>query len=195
MKNKIIALTAPSCAGKDTLLNMFIEKFSNVNPCISYTTRPRRDGELDCVEYYFTNNKVFDYIKHNLVATRKYETEFGIWKYGLAKWEIERRLQAGHAIVIVDLNGLEQLKDCYGDDVVSIYLYLDKDTRTERYIMRDKITFENVKECIRRIEDDDKVFANAQKYTNMSFYNRNTEETFKVVCMGLERYDIELIER
>jgi cytidylate kinase len=57
--------------------------------------------------------------------------------------------------MIVDLQGFKEFKQLYGDRCIGIYLNVDRDLRVRRYIERDTITYKNVAECIRRIDDDD----------------------------------------
>ena len=61
-KFKIIALYGMSGAGKDTILNKIIEDYGeelNLNPIVSCTTRPPREGEVDGVAYHFLSNENF----------------------------------------------------------------------------------------------------------------------------------------
>lgn len=191
--NKLIVLCGGSGTGKDTLAQMIADK-CNANTLVSATTRPMRTGELEAVNYYFVDDETFDRLEMNdkIVASRKYDTEFGVWRYGLNVDEIDSKLSKSHCVTIVDMGGLEQLKAKYGEQIVSVYLYLDKDTRAERYVNRDKVTFDGLKECIRRIEDDEIVFKDARFKTDLSFYNRNTRQTFDQLKLALRRHGIEL---
>lgn len=191
--NKLICLCGGSGCGKDTLAQMITDKY-DIDVLVSHTTRPMRKGEINGKTYHFVDDNTFNELEdgNNIVASRKYNTEFGVWKYGLSVEEINSKLSKSHCVTIVDMGGLEQLKAKYGDQIVSIYLYLDKDTRAERYVNRDKVTFDGLKECIRRIEDDEIVFKDARFKTDLSFYNRNTRQTFDQLKLVLRRYDIEL---
>lgn len=191
--NKLMILCGGSGTGKDTLAQMIADK-CDVNTLVSATTRPMRTGESEAVNYYFVDDETFDRLEMNdkIVASRKYDTEFGVWKYGLNVDEIDSKLSKSHCVTIVDMGGLEQLKAKYGEQIVSVYLYLDKDTRAERYVSRDKVTFDGLKECIRRIEDDEIVFKDARFKTDLSFYNRNTRQTFDQLKLALRRHGIEL---
>ena len=60
MKYKLIALFGPSGAGKDTILNYIVEKYpEQFNKIVSYTTRAKRENEIDGVDYYFINSIEF----------------------------------------------------------------------------------------------------------------------------------------
>ena len=50
---KLITLIGTSACGKDSLLNKVLESNKNIKPIISVTTRPKREGETDGVEYKF----------------------------------------------------------------------------------------------------------------------------------------------
>ncbi len=66
MKNKIIIISSPSGAGKTTICKKLIKKIINLKLSISYTTRPKRIGEVNSRDYYFINKKTFkQYEKNN----------------------------------------------------------------------------------------------------------------------------------
>lgn len=56
---KIIALFGPSGSGKDTLARYIINNVENTHEIISCTTRPKRDYEIDKIDYYFLTDEQF----------------------------------------------------------------------------------------------------------------------------------------
>lgn len=58
-KNNIFVISAPSGAGKTTLVQILMERIPNLYFSISHTTRPYRDGELEGVDYFFINENTF----------------------------------------------------------------------------------------------------------------------------------------
>jgi len=66
MKKKIIIISSPSGAGKTTLCKKLLSQLNNIELSISYTTRPKRHGERNGIDYYFVNKTKFqNLIKQN----------------------------------------------------------------------------------------------------------------------------------
>ena len=59
-KNKFIALVGASATGKSTVERILQEEYG-FHRCISMTTRPKRDYEIDGEDYYFTTKEDIDY--------------------------------------------------------------------------------------------------------------------------------------
>jgi guanylate kinase len=57
---KLFVVTGPSGAGKGTLIDALLERRSDLELAVSATTRPRREGEVDGVHYYFISDEEFD---------------------------------------------------------------------------------------------------------------------------------------
>ena len=80
-KIKVVALFGKSGAGKDTILQHILERYkSQVKGIVSCTTRPKRDYEVDGVDYHYLTTEEFT------VKVLNYEmleaTEFNGWFYG-----------------------------------------------------------------------------------------------------------------
>ena len=56
---KIIIISSPSGAGKTTICNKILKKNKKIKLSVSYTTRPIRKSEKNCIDYYFINKKKF----------------------------------------------------------------------------------------------------------------------------------------
>ena len=56
---KLFVISGSSGVGKGTLLKMLLEKHPELKLSISYTTRKPREGEIDGVNYFFTNKDDF----------------------------------------------------------------------------------------------------------------------------------------
>ena len=57
--NKIIIISSPSGAGKTTICKYLIKKLNNVDLSVSYTTRNKRNNEIEGKDYYFTSKDKF----------------------------------------------------------------------------------------------------------------------------------------
>jgi guanylate kinase len=112
-------ISAPSAAGKTTLVNMLTKEFPLVARSISCTTRAPRSGEKEGEDYFFLTKKEFkareakgEFLEHAEV--------FGEY-YGTSKAFVESQLRKGkHVVLVIDTQGALQLKDKI--DAVSIFI-------------------------------------------------------------------------
>ena len=126
----------PSGAGKNTIADYLIGKFSFLNYSISATTRQPREGEVDKVDYYFITVPDF--------KTKIEKDEFIEWEmvytdmfYGTLKSEINRIWAAGKAIVfVVDVIGAKDLKQYFGDSALSVFIKPPSLTELRQRIMK-----------------------------------------------------------
>lgn len=168
---KICVLVAESCAGKDTVLNILVDKY-NMNRVVSHTTRPMRHMETDGKEYHFTTNEEFMKMKQDnlFVETRQYNTyqdgESTVWRYGVSKRAVSEQI---NGILVLDLEGLKELEGYLGrDSVVSFYIMVGEKVRMERSLKRG----DEKSEVLRRFQDDAIKFLNAQKLTTYTIDNK-----------------------
>ena len=122
MKELLIIVSAPSGAGKTTIVKKLLNAFPNLKFSISACSRPKRNNETDTVDYYFISSDSFK---------RKIENdEFLEWQevykgsfYGTLKSEVER-IWAQNNIVIfdVDVIGGLNIKNIYKDKALSIFI-------------------------------------------------------------------------
>lgn len=156
---KLFVLCGKSSSGKDTIYSAVREDMPEVLNVVSTTTRPMRPNETEGVEYYFISTEDFLLMesRKEFIETRKYNTiqdgQPTVWYYGISKQAID--LEKGNHIVIVDLNGLEELKKVFGKNVVTVYVYVEDKEREERAKKRGG--FEQA-EWDRRLEDDNVQF-------------------------------------
>lgn len=186
MMNKIFCLLGGCAVGKDTVRSILLQDYEqHFVPAVSTTTRPPRKGEVDGVHYYFEDDKAFNFYKdtHQFVEMREYTTATGeVWRYGYTYHEIEDKLAQNNILIIADLAGFMDFKVIYGEQAVGIYLQLDRDTRVQRYLNRDVITFELVEEAVRRIKDDDeRAFLVVDQWVDKTFNNHDSKTTAKEI--------------
>lgn len=105
----LFVIAAPSGAGKSTLVNMLLSREPGMQLSISYTTRPRRPGEVDGREYHFIDIPAF-----NAMRARD---EFIEWAevhgnyYGTSRPALERQLSAGRDVILeIDWQGAQQVR-------------------------------------------------------------------------------------
>lgn len=122
MKGKLVIFSAPSGAGKTTIVKRLLEKFSDLEFSISACSREKRSGEKEAMDYYFLSTGDFK---------RKLENdEFLEWEevykdhfYGTLKAEIQRIWNKGkHVIFDVDVKGGLSIKKYYNDQALAIFV-------------------------------------------------------------------------
>lgn len=122
MLGKLIIFSAPSGAGKTTIVRYLISLNLNIGFSVSVTSRNKRYTETDGKDYYFiTPDQFREKIQNN---------EFVEWQevyngdfYGTLKSEVERIRQEGKNVIFdVDVVGGCNLKNLYGDEALAIFV-------------------------------------------------------------------------
>lgn len=127
-KNEKLIIVGPGASGKDylseKLINMGLKK------SVSYTTRPKRKGEIDGKTYNFISKEEFEEMISN-GEFYEYETFLGDWYYGstVKDWD-ECNL------FIKTVGGVDQIKKKDRENCFIVYLDIDEDIRYERLIER-----------------------------------------------------------
>ena len=122
MSGKVIIFSAPSGAGKSTVVNHLLGLHPEFEFSISATSRAPRGEERDGVEYYFLSADRFrELIRED--AFVEYEEVYHDRFYGTLKSEVERIWAKGHVIVFdVDVKGGVSLKNYFGDAALSVLI-------------------------------------------------------------------------
>lgn len=122
MNNKVIIFSAPSGAGKSTIVNHLLGMYPELEFSISATSRAPRGQEKHGVEYYFFTADEF----RSMIEEEKfveYEEVYAGSFYGTLKSEVERIWAKGHAIVFdIDVQGGVNLKRIFGDQALSVFI-------------------------------------------------------------------------
>ena len=117
---QLFIISAPSGAGKTSMLKAARASLPNLAVAVSHTTRVMRPGEIDGQHYYFVNEDEFNtlqsqdaFVEHALV--------FGNY-YGTSKQAINSLLTSGKDVVLeIDWQGARQIRDIY-PDAVSVFI-------------------------------------------------------------------------
>ncbi len=122
MNGKAIIISAPSGAGKTTIVKHLLKRIPELEFSISSTSRMIRGEETDGKDYYFVSSEQFrkDIGDDRFVEWQEvYPGSF----YGTRKQEVERIWNAGHAVIFeVDVVGGVNLKTYFGDAALSIFI-------------------------------------------------------------------------
>lgn len=167
---KIIIFSAPSGAGKTTIVKHLLANCDYLGFSISACTRPKREHEIDGKDYYFISSEQF---KAKIEANEfvewqeVYENSF----YGTLKSEVERIWQAGkHVIFDVDVKGGLNLKKYYQSQALAIFITTPSmEILEERLRNRQTETEESLQKRIKKFKYEvtfanqfDKILINAE---------------------------------
>ena len=106
---RVIVITGPSGVGKGTLIKRLLERHPELELSVSATTRPRRAGERDGIDYHFLAPAEFErraaageFVEHAAYAGNR---------YGTLRSELQRRAAAGAGVVLeIEVEGARQLR-------------------------------------------------------------------------------------
>ena len=122
MTGKVIIFSAPSGAGKSTVVGHLLKLHPEFEFSVSATSRPPRGEEKDGEAYYFISAERF----RELIALDsfvEYEEVYHDRFYGTLKSEVERIWSKGHVIVFdVDVKGGSNLKRYFGEAALSVLI-------------------------------------------------------------------------
>ncbi len=153
--SKLIIVTAPSGAGKTTIVHHLLATYDTLAFSVSATNRAKRAHETDKIDYYFLSTSVFkkrvtegDFLEYEEV----YDGQF----YGTLRSECERLWALGKCIVFdVDVKGALNIKRAYPDDSLAIFIQPpSKEVLFERLKNRKTETLESLKKRIARATEE-----------------------------------------
>ncbi len=108
-RGRLFVITAPSGAGKTSLVNALLQTEPNLRLSISHTTRPRRPTETDGREYHFVTQGQFE----QLIAQGQFLEHARVFDnfYGTARAFVEEQLRGGHDVLLeIDWHGARQVR-------------------------------------------------------------------------------------
>ena len=122
MKEKLFIFSAPSGAGKSTIVQHLMKQGLGLEFSISATSREPREGEVDGREYHFISPEKFrKMIKEN--AFIEWEEVYPDQFYGTLYSEVENIWKRGkHAIFDIDVVGGQNLKKEFGERACAIFI-------------------------------------------------------------------------
>jgi guanylate kinase len=117
----MLVLSSPSGAGKTTLSRQLLDNDKQIQLSVSATTRARRTGERDGVDYHFVDTATFsgmiergEFLEHARVFDHF---------YGTPSAPVEAALMAGRDVLFdIDWQGTQQLKEKAGSDLVTVFI-------------------------------------------------------------------------
>ena len=142
MNGQLYVISAPSGAGKTSLVSALVSASPEISVCISHTTRMKRPGELDGVNYHFVDQTEFD----RMVEAGEFLEHAHVFdhSYGTSNAAVETLLKTGVDVVLeIDWQGAQQIRE-HRQDCLSIFILPPSHDELEQRLKR-------------RGEDDDSI--------------------------------------
>ena len=169
----MFVIEAPSGTGKTTVIKQLLAQDKELKFSVSVTTRTRREGEVDGVDYHYVTDAEYDKL---LAEDAFYETvnsQYG-GRYGTLRSEVDSFLNVGQDVIFdMDWIGLRQVKEKAPQDVVSIYMLPP-----------------SIKELRRRLEGrgtDSQEIINKRMGMVLEKMEHWTEYDYVVICLNPEQ--------
>lgn len=166
MANKVIIFSAPSGAGKSTIVNHLLNLHPELEFSISATSRAPRGQEKHGIEYYFFTSDEF----RTMIAEDKfveYEEVYSGSYYGTLRSEVERIWAKGHVIIFdIDVQGGVNLKRIFGEQAFSVFIQAPSvEVLRERLVNRNTDTLEAIEKRVAKAASEMEFAAGKFDYT------------------------------
>lgn len=180
-KKNIIIIEGPSGVGKDTIINELISRYPDkFGRPINASTRPMRANESQGNPYLFLNEQEFLKLRKS-GEIFEHTIRHGTYR-GMRKSSFNEILNSGRiALRDCDKYGLKALKEEYGEQVLGIFLTVDKDIIKERLLSRN----EPNESMVARLKDYDQCIKDAY-YFDYVVENIEIDSTINQILQIIE---------
>jgi guanylate kinase len=166
MSNKVVIFSAPSGAGKSTIVNHLLGIHPELEFSISATSRAPRGQEQHGVEYYFYTADEF----RRMIAEDKFVEHEEVYPgsfYGTLRSEVDRIWAKGNTIIFdIDVQGGVNLKRIFGEQAFSVFIQAPSvEILRERLIGRGTDTAEAIEKRVAKAASEMEFAAGKFDYT------------------------------
>ena len=156
-KGDLIIISGTTCAGKGTVIKKLLSNHNDIVLSISYTSRPKRDSEIDGIDYYFVSEEEFEKKIKNNEFLDYAKVQYKAY-YGTPKREVLQQLEKGKDVILeIDVQGAKQIKKLYPETIlifimapsmneVKRRIKLRGDENNEQILARFKIAYNKINE-------------------------------------------------
>jgi len=117
----MLVLSSPSGAGKTTISRMLRDREPDLQMSVSVTTRTKRPGEVEGIDYHFIPKIEFE-LRRNRKELLEWAKVFGHY-YGTPRAPVDAALAEGRDILFdIDWQGTQQLKEHARQDLVAVFI-------------------------------------------------------------------------
>ena len=183
-KGQLIVISAPSGAGKTSIIKNVIKKLNDENRkskfSVSHTTRLPREGDIDGSDYFFVSNEIFDelYEAGNFIETADVHDH----KYGTSKDFIDENINKGINVFLeIDVQGFQKLRN-RNIEFRSIFILPPSIEELRKRIQKRGLDSEGV--IVKRMKNALKELGEAEKYDYLvinDVFEQAIEELLEIV--------------
>ena len=127
----LYTVSAPSGAGKTSLVRALLEREADIELSVSHTTRPQRDGEREGVDYFFITPGTFE----AMVADGAFLEHARVFdhQYGTSRSAVDHAREAGRDVLLeIDWQGARQVRQAESEAVSIFILPPSREALVER---------------------------------------------------------------
>ena len=148
-KGDLIIISGTTCAGKGTVIKKLLANHNDIVLSTSYTSREKRESEIDGVDYYFVSQEEFERKIKNGDFLEYAKVQYGAY-YGTPKKEVLELLDSGKDVILeIDVQGAKQIKEIYPETVLIFVMAPSMREVKRRIMMRGD---ENIDQIISRFK-------------------------------------------
>lgn len=191
MKGKAVIISAPSGAGKTTLVRHLLGSGLNLSFSVSATTRPIRGAEQEGKDYFYLSVPEFKRKIENNELVEWQEVYRDLY-YGTLKSEMERIWNEGRSVLFdVDVKGGINLKKIFGEDSLSIFIMPPSVADLEkRLLQRGTETPEKIRMRIEKAREEIELADRFDRIVVNDILESAKKEVFYVVDEFIKRNQI-----
>ena len=183
--NRLIVFSAPSGAGKTTLVKYILSKFNEIEFSISATSRKPRGNEKNGVDYYFLSDLEFKKRINNKEFV-EYEEVYGGIFYGTLKSELKRIWEKNKIVIFdIDVVGGVNIKEMFHKETLSIFVMPPSlEILEKRLIDRGDISKDQIMTRIKKAENE---LDYASKFDNI-IINSDLDKSKKIAFSLIKEF-------
>jgi guanylate kinase len=177
----IFVYTGPDGSGRKTVANLVGATFG-MKKVVSYSTRERRPGEVDGLDYHFitTDEFLLAEKQHEFLESLQIRSNY----YGIKHADIERLFERSKCIyVVMNKEGANTMKQLYGDKVIRIFIHANSQTVAARQLEKG-LSESTVQLNLQKYEED----MAYKEQCELAFENYELAHTTFEVTGALEPY-------
>lgn len=180
MKGNLIIVSAPSGAGKTTLVGEALKRDHRIRPSVSYTSRPPRNGEENEVHYNFVSREQFRAMIERGDFLEWAEVHDNL--YGTSRRLVERLRSKGYDVILtIDVQGAAQARRIFSDSVSVFILPPSFETLLDRLDARGANHSEDLKLRLRNAINELAQFKNFDYLIINDDLNQATDELTAII--------------